>query len=144
MSGAPYATRPAFLTSSGAASSGGIPLLNSLGVLDSSFLPATGGYRAGLDTAPIPSIGSRFQTSKAVLYAIPFPTGVIPVVTITPRNGPFAGGNGVSGFGVDFWIASGSESETGFTVIFNSNHGETNSDGDINTPVDFGYIAMAP
>jgi hypothetical protein len=69
---------------------------------------------------------------------------VTPVVVVTPISGPFAGGNGVTGYGVDFWIQSGSISETGFTAIFNSNHGETNGDADIINPVIFSWVAIVP
>lgn len=141
---APYKTRRAVLTSSGSGDSGAIPLLGPTGTLDPSFLATQDSYRAGVDQAPIPGLGSRFQTLRAVLFSSPFQTGVVPVVTVTPRSGPFAGGNGVTGYGVDFWIQDGSTNESGFTVVFNSNHGESNNDGDISAIIYFNWIAIAP
>lgn len=141
---APYKTRRGVLTSAGSSDAGAIPLLGPLGLLDPSFLATQSSYRAGVDTAPVPGPSSRFQTFKAVLFSAPFPTGVVPVILITPQSGPFAGGNGVTGYGVDFWIQNGTVSESGFTVVFNSNHGESNADGDIINPVVFGWLAIAP
>ncbi len=77
------------------------------------------------------------STSAAIVYATPFAT--TPTVVVTPTGGPFATGNGAGGYYVDTSVTS--QSTTGFTVTFNSNHGEENSDGNISSAVTFNYMA---
>ena len=91
--------------------------------------------QAGTDTAPN---SGTYNTSKAVTYPIAFSSTPYPVVT--PVGGPFTSGNGAGGYYADFSITA--QSNTGFTVTFNGNHGEENDDGKFNTTVAFNWIAF--
>lgn len=95
------------------------------------ILRGTGTTSGGLGTK---------QTSATVTYSNPFSETVIP--TITPTGGPFANGNDQGGYFADFSVTA--SSATGFTVIFNTNHGESNADGNINGNITFGYTAVGP
>ena len=77
------------------------------------------------------------STSVAVVYATPF--AATPIVVVTATGGPFAPGNGAGGYYADLSITA--SSATGFTLTANTNHGEDNSDGNINTAVTFNYMA---
>ncbi len=79
-------------------------------------------------------LGSK-QATAAVTYSQPFLTARIPA--ITPTGGPFAPGNGAGGYLADVTLLS--YSATGFTVAFNTNHGEENADGNISAPITFGW-----
>ena len=80
------------------------------------------------------------QTTGVVTYANPFSETVIPSVTAT--GGPFAPGNDQGGYFADVSVTA--SSATAFTVTFNTNHGESNSDGNISGNITFGFIAVGP
>jgi hypothetical protein len=84
-------------------------------------------------------IGTK-QTSGTVTYANAFSETVIPMITAT--GGPFANGNDQGGYFADVSVSA--QSATGFTVILNTNHGESNSDGNINGNITFGFMAFGP
>ena len=79
-----------------------------------------------------------FDTQLAVTFAAPY--AATPIINVTPTGGPFANGNYGRGYYADVSIIA--SSTTGFTVKFNTNHGETNSDANIITPVTFGWHAI--
>ena len=80
--------------------------------------------------------------TKETQVAIVFPTAyaATPGIQVTPTGGPFTTGNGVTGYYADVSIIS--QSSTGFTVKFNTNHGESNSDGNINTTIPFNWQSI--
>ena len=79
-----------------------------------------------------PASGNK-QTTLAVVF--PTAYNVLWMVNIMPTGGPFAPGNGAGGYYADWALSA--NSTTGFTVLFNTNHGEENSDGNITSPIDF-------
>ena len=85
--------------------------------------------------ATAPATGTK-QTTFAVVFPVAYPS--VPDVQVTTTGGPFAVGN-ITGY---FVKSSVTVSATGFTATFNSNHGEANSDGDLTTPVTFGWRAI--
>ena len=84
-------------------------------------------------------VGTK-QAQGSVAYSHPFSEAVVPMVT--PTGGPFAPGNGVSGYWGDVSVTA--YDANGFTFIVNTNHGESNSDGNISGAITVGYIAMGP
>lgn len=84
-------------------------------------------------------IGTK-QTSGTVTYANAFSETVIPM--ISPTGGPFATGNAAGGYYADISVSA--QSATDFTVVFNTNHGEDNSDANINGNITFGFMAFGP
>lgn len=80
------------------------------------------------------------QVQGTVTYETAFASDIVPMVV--PTGGPFAPGNGVSGYYADVSVFS--HSATGFVAVFNTNHGESNSDGNISGNITFGFIAIGP
>lgn len=87
-------------------------------------------------TGSAPASGNK-QTTLAVTFPTAF--NVLWMVNIMPTGGPFAPGNGAGGYYADWALSA--NSTTGFTVVFNTNHGEDNSDGNIGSPIDFMWEA---
>lgn len=88
-------------------------------------------------TGSAPNSGTK-ETQVAVVFATAY--AATPGIQVTPTGGPFTTGNGVTGYYADVSIIS--QSNTGFTVKFNTNHGESNSDGNINTTIPFNWHAI--
>ncbi len=84
-------------------------------------------------------IGSK-QAAGSVTYANPFSETVFPIVV--PTGGPFASGNDQGGYFADVSVTA--SSATAFTVTLNTNHGESNSDGNITGNITFAFIAVGP
>ncbi len=85
------------------------------------------------------ALGTK-QISGTVSYPSAFSESVIPIVSAT--GGPFATGNDQGGYYADVSVSSFNAG--GFTVVFNTNHGESNGDGNITGQITFGFIVMGP
>ena len=105
---------------------------------------SAGSFRAGTSAstakyfrqwggASAPSNPGGKTTSVAVTYATPF--DATPRVVITPVGNSFTN----AGYMTDFGVTS--ESASGFTATFNTNHGESNSDANINVSIPFNWSA---
>lgn len=90
-------------------------------------------------TGTAPAAPSVKQTSLAVVFPTAYTTA--PDVQVTPRGGPFAPGGANGGYYADFSLTT-PPSLTGFTVTFNTDHGEANSDGNITSPITFGWHSI--
>ena len=105
---------------------------------------AAGSFRAGVSSSAAkyfrqwgggtaPSNPGGKTTSVAITYPTPF--DATPRVVITPVGSSFTN----AGYMTDFGVTS--ESASGFTASFNTNHGESNSDGNINVSIPFNWSA---
>lgn len=84
-------------------------------------------------------LGSK-NAQGTVTYSNAFSSDLVPMITAV--GGPFAPGNGVSGYWAD--VSCFSHSATGFVANFNTNHGESNADGNISGNITFGFLAIGP
>lgn len=75
-----------------------------------------------------------------VSVTFPIPFDMTPIVTVTARGGGITNGNGDGPYVPKVTILS--KSTTGFTVQFNTNQGESNSDGNIISNADADWIAI--
>ncbi len=89
-------------------------------------------------TGTAPAAPAAKATSVAVTFAQAYST--TPVVMVTPTGGPFTNGAGAGGYFADVSVTA--SSPTGFTVTFNTDHGEANADGNIISAINFGWLAI--
>lgn len=83
--------------------------------------------------------GTKHATGT-VTYPNVFSSPVIPMVTAT--GGPFAPGNGVTGYWGDISVTA--YDANGFTFAVNTNHGESNADGNISGAITVSFQAWGP
>jgi hypothetical protein len=84
-------------------------------------------------------VGTK-QATGTVSYETPFSVAVIPQLTATGTS--FAPGNGTSTYLGDVSVSA--FDANGFTFIVNTNHGESNADGNISGNITVGFFAAGP
>lgn len=133
---APYKTRVGAVVSTGAAASGAIPLGDAAGKLDISWLPGAPQSGSGIASTVV----NRFEKTDTVVYPVPYAFGSVPRVFIQPRGNAKTAGNIVTGYYPDHSILT--EDHLGFTVIFNTNHGETSTEADFVADVPYHWFVL--
>lgn len=84
------------------------------------------------------ALGTK-QVSATVAYETGFSATVWP--QIIPFGNGFSPGNGTR-YGADWFVPA--HDANGFTVTFDTNHGESNSDGNIDAQITFGFNVWGP